>query len=334
MSDHRSAAPSPSRREPRLSVIIATYNRGPALRETLDSVVRQDLPVEEIVVVDDGSTDDTADIARRFHPSVRVVVKPNGGTSSARNAGAYLAKGERLLFLDHDDLLLPAAARTLDTLLDRFPEASAAYADHQILDVGSGRVTPDHHRSLPEFGRLARIPVIRSEPRARLYGKALHHALLHGNLLQQPWVVRRDAFLDLGGFRTCIRYCEDWDLYLRLTFRHEVVLTDEVISIHRIEGTNLHLTAWQRQFEMYERTLSHEYDYRAALPLAQRVLIRRRIANFRKTLGDDAMNLGRHGEALMQYRTSARWWPLDPVVIARAIAWSFTTRSMNPEDAN
>ncbi len=75
----------------------------------------------------------------------------------------------------------------------------------------------------------------------------MFYALLHGNLLQQPWAIDRETFLGLGGFEPTIRYCEDWDLYLRVAAAVPLVLTDEVISEHIVESGNLHLAPGRRR---------------------------------------------------------------------------------------
>src|SRR5205814_1481960 len=112
-------------------LIIATYNRGPLIARTLDSVLGQTLPPDEIIVVDDCSPDGTGDWVRSHYPQVRVVrTERNARTSAARNFGAERATGDVLMFLDHDDELLPHAVRTLADGLAAFPRARAAYADH------------------------------------------------------------------------------------------------------------------------------------------------------------------------------------------------------------
>jgi glycosyltransferase involved in cell wall biosynthesis len=219
-----------------ISVVIATYNRGALIGRTLDSIARQTRPVSEIIVSDDASTDDTVAWIGAHYPAVRVVTFPNGGTSAARNRGAAVATGDVLVFLDHDDELMPHAIHTLEDLLVRFPSVAAAFADHAYREDATQTYHENHH-SLPFFHRLRDVPALRVEGSDRVYGRPLHQALLRGNLLQQPWAIRRDIFQQLGGFDERIRYCEDWEMYLRVTEGRAVALSDTAISIHYVTAS-------------------------------------------------------------------------------------------------
>jgi GT2 family glycosyltransferase len=134
-------------------------------------------------------------------------------------------------------------------------------------------------------------------------------------------MIRASAFQDLGGFDKTIRYCEDWDMYLRVTRAHQVAMSDEVISIHRIEGQNLHLEDWVKQYDMYEKTLLK--DYRAKDPLSQseKKTIHRKMAEIQKRRGDRFYSLGSFKLAWEHYFSSASWLPTDWVVLARLGLW-------------
>src|SRR5215208_5313189 len=98
---------APSSSPPMVSAIIPTYNRWPVLREAVDSVLAQTYRSFELIVVDDGSTDATADSLRQMEGCVRLIVQANCGVSTARNRGVEVARGRYLAFLDSDDLWLP-----------------------------------------------------------------------------------------------------------------------------------------------------------------------------------------------------------------------------------
>lgn len=297
---------------PSLSVVIAAYNRGPRIGPTLDSVRRQTAPSDEVLVVDDASTDGTAAWVREHYPDVRVIAcGQNGGTSAARNRGAAEAKGDLVVFLDHDDELLPHALATLRELLAVFPEARAAYADHSYTNRVSGVHYDDHHSAQPAFARLRQIPVRRTLPQGRLYdGRAMYYALLHGNLLQQPWAIYRDTFRRLGGFAPEVRYCEDWDLYLRVAYAVPLAVSDRVISRHVVEGDNLHLAAGQA--EMHCRVMLRQLRQRHWWELRARWTLHRRLGMAYKVEAD------RSGE-WKWYARSFLAWPFDHVVAARCL---------------
>jgi glycosyltransferase involved in cell wall biosynthesis len=302
-----------------LSLIIATYNRGPKIAATLDSVLRQTTPPDEIIVVDDSSTDATGAWVQAHYPQVRVVrTECNVFTAAARNRGAAVACGRTLMFLDHDDILWPDAVQVLLDLRAAFPEAGAVHADHRYLNRATGVSYPDHHTSQPAFARLRRVPILRETPLGRLYGKALYHALLRGNLLQQPWAIDADLFKRLGGYAADIHFCEDWDLYLRVTRVAPVAVSDQIISDHVIEGDNLHLNT--DQIGMYQRVIERCLKYERFRNPAAAWKLKRRLAFHLKIAGDKAVanDLGR---AWRTYLRSFWHWPFDHVVAARVLLW-------------
>lgn len=309
---------------PRLSLIIATYNRGPRIAPTLDSALAQTRRPDEIIVVDDCSPDNTGDWVRQSYPDVKVV-RPaaNGGTSSARNFGAKAASGEVLMFLDHDDLLHPHAVETLLGLLGAFGEAHAAFADHVYDNRAADIRIPNHHTAQPSFHRMRRIPVLRSAGEGRLYGRAMYHALLWGNILQQPWAVRRTSFLALGGFAEDVKYCEDWELYTRLAWQFPLAVTDRVISDHVIEGENLHLAPGQE--EMHERVLLRRWRESGPFAWRARLILRRKLAALYKLRADRLAATDRRAAWPLDLR-SALYWPFDYVCTLRAFLGVFGLR--------
>lgn len=113
---------------PRISVVIPLYNKAAYVQRAIESVLAQGEAVLEVVVVDDGSTDDSvAKVEALHHPKIRLVLKPNGGVSSARNRGIEEVRGEFVAFLDADDVYLPGFIDEILNLIDRFPD-SGVYA--------------------------------------------------------------------------------------------------------------------------------------------------------------------------------------------------------------
>lgn len=197
---------------PLVSVIVPCYNQGWCLGEAVRSAWAQTVRVE-VIVVDDGSTDHTAAVARTL-PNVLLVRQNNRGLAAARNRGLRAASGEFVIFLDADDRLLPGAidlgARVLAT------QAECAMAYGRCVMVGAdGRPWPT-----PE------VPAVRS---------GHHAAFLQTNFIRMPGaaIFRRDALVGAGGFREGFDGAADYDLYLRISRTHAVHDHGQVVAAYR-----------------------------------------------------------------------------------------------------
>ena len=203
-----------------VSVVIPCYNQAHFLGEAIESVLGQSYRNVEIIVVDDGSTDNTSEVATRY-PKVRCIRQKNQGLSGARNSGLRESKGSYLVFLDADDLLLPHALEVGVERLKAHPECafvSGRYkhitADRQLL----WEVQP------PPFK-----------------GKDYYAELLRGNYIGMHAAVmyQRFVFESVGGFDTSLRACEDYDLYLRVARDFPVCRHDKVVTECRWHDTNM-----------------------------------------------------------------------------------------------
>jgi GT2 family glycosyltransferase len=187
-----------------VAVIIPVYNGKKYLGETIESVLRQTVPPAEIFVIDDGSSDGSAELARSFGPAITVVERANAGVCATRNFGASLAKSKWLAFLDQDDLWEPENLERQAAAIAQHPEAEFCYADRRILYV-----------SVADDGSESRTAIAET--------KAPPAAEMQGVLLDRcPFtpcsaLIRRDPFLAVGGFDTKHSGAEDWDLWLRLS---------------------------------------------------------------------------------------------------------------------
>jgi glycosyltransferase involved in cell wall biosynthesis len=204
---------------PLVSVVIPCFNQAHFLTEAIESVFGQTHPHVEVVVVDDGSTDNTAEIAARY-PGVRCVRQENRGLAGARNTGLSRTNGEYLVFLDSDDRLLPNAIRLgLEALAAR-PECAFVSGQIRVIALDGG--------ILWEW---------QPQPRER----DSYAALLRRNYIATPAVVlfRRAAFEAVGVFDIAVHACADYELYLRISRTYPVCSHDQVVIDYRLHGGNM-----------------------------------------------------------------------------------------------
>lgn len=209
----------------KISVVIPTYNRATFIGRTLDSVMRQTLPVFEVVVVDDGSQDDTQQIVESHPSRARFVAQENAGPSAARNRGIRETTGELILFLDSDDILEPDAISRLDAALQTDRNAALSFGRAIYIDQNDVVLTVPNTMldDTPEDGDMWR-------------------QLLRGNCIRTMGVVlvRRDVLEEVGGFDETLRSNEDWDLWICIAeTSRPLLLVPEITLRYRVHGQNL-----------------------------------------------------------------------------------------------
>jgi len=182
-----------------VSVVVATYNMGRYLADAVESALAQSYPEVEVVIVDDGSTDDTPDIVQRWrqHPRVRLHRQANGGQARAKNTGIRLSRGAFVAFLDADDVWLPDKLAWQIPLFEGRPEVGVVYSDQEKMDY---------------LGKpLPQAPM-------RLHRGWVSGPLLIENFVSFPTAVVRRAHLEqYGAFDESLRMGIDYDLWLRLS---------------------------------------------------------------------------------------------------------------------
>lgn len=203
---------------PKVSVVIPAFNASLFLDEAITSVIGQSFRDFEIVVVDDGSVDETRQVAERY-PEVKYLYQQNRGESGARNTGIGHAEGCYLAFLDADDSFLPEKLEFQVSLLDRHPGIAIVYSDVNLCNA-SGTV-----RGL--FSRQVCQP---ERDSSRVFQR-----LVRGNFLTVNSVLVRRKVLDqVGLFDESIHTFPDWDLWLRIAAEHEFSYIDLPLANYRI----------------------------------------------------------------------------------------------------
>ncbi|MBD0373704.1 MAG: glycosyltransferase [Pyrinomonadaceae bacterium] len=204
---------------PRISVIIPCYNQAHFLGEAIESVLNQSYPHYEIIVVDDGSTDNTSEVAESY-TQVRCISQQNQGLSAARNTGLRESTCDYLVFLDSDDRLLPVALSTGLKYLQANPDCAFVSGHYRLINANG---EPQETNPQPHV-------------------KEDHYlALLQNNYITVPASVmyRREIFEEVGNFDTSLKSSEDYDLYLRISRAHPVYCHGTLVAEYRAHGSNM-----------------------------------------------------------------------------------------------
>lgn len=201
------------RKDPLVSIIIPTYNRGWILKEAINSVLAQDFTDFELIVVDDGSTDKTQDILNTYNEDIIALRQNNQGVSAARNAGIASALGRFIAFLDSDDLWLP---KKLSTQIDFFKSnRDALICQTDEIWIRNGvRVNPKKRHK--KFS-------------GDLFKRSLSLCLISPSAV----MIKRSLFEEVGVFDETLPACEDYDLWLRISCRYPVHLIKTPLIIKR-----------------------------------------------------------------------------------------------------
>ena len=202
-----------------VSVVIPCYQQSRFLAEAIESALTQTYTPSEIIVIDDGSPDDTATVAAQY-ATVRYVYQQNRGLSAARNAGLNCASGGYVTFLDADDRLLPHALETGASYLDTSPSLAFVAGGHRLISE-DGSPLPG-----PKQGRVVKD----------CYRQLMHHNFIgcHNSVMY-----RRDVLLIVGGFDETLPAGEDWDTYLRIAQRFPIHCHDEIVAEYRQHSSNI-----------------------------------------------------------------------------------------------
>jgi glycosyltransferase involved in cell wall biosynthesis len=205
---------------PGVSVIIPTFNRKLLLEETLGSVYAQDPAPSEIIVVDDGSSDGTAEVVRALHPDVRYIWQPNQNQAVARETGRLAARKELLLFLDSDDLLLGGAIGLLLDALNSQPGCPVAFG--KVVGFCGGDIAP--------------LPVL-NEPKP---GEETVH-LACENFIRSPGcaLIRKSAMDRAGSWDATLAGNEDWDMWIRLSLVGAFARVDRPVLNYRVHAQSV-----------------------------------------------------------------------------------------------
>jgi glycosyltransferase involved in cell wall biosynthesis len=270
-----------------VSVVIPAFNAAETVAETIESALAQTREPLEVLVVDDGSTDATAEIAERFGPPVVCLRTPNSGVSRARNSGIERAAGDYVAFLDADDLWRP---EKLERQLD-------ALATRERAEVSTtARIRVD--ANLNEIERTG----------VSAFEDPCETLLLESMALGpvSSIVARRELLREVGGFDARFSQSADWDLMLRLSLRTGLAPVDEPLVLYRTTPGNM-----SSNIELLERDTFAVLDrfYGANPPARYRALKRRVYSNHWLIVSGSYLQVGRPGAALRSLARALRARP-------------------------
>ena len=207
----------------RVSIAIPTYNHAHFLAEAIDSALAQTRPADEIVVIDNDSTDHTAEVVQRY-PTVRYIHQANQGICGSSNRAIREATGEYLILLHSDDRLLPCHIETSLEAFHDTPDAAFVFGDYRSFDTGSA----------PHYQERVREPV-----------PDYYAALLRMNFIGPPAVImfQRDILLCAGGFQKRFERADDHEVYLRLARTYPLHDHRQVVAEYRRHAAQMSRTS-------------------------------------------------------------------------------------------
>lgn len=218
---------------PDISVVMALYNKAPYVTRAIDSILGQTVAPQEIIIVDDGSTDGGGDLVSRYQdPRITLVRQENRGVSAARNRGVQEAKGELLAFLDADDAWKPRFLEVILQLQEQFPQAGAFATAYEII-------TPEGHRLVPRFEALPpgqREGLIPNYIRASM--ASFHTRQVWPPVWASAVAIPKRVLLEVGGFPEGEKLAADLDTWLNIALRYPIAWSAELAATYHQDAEN------------------------------------------------------------------------------------------------
>jgi glycosyltransferase involved in cell wall biosynthesis len=231
---------------PLVSVVIPAYNAGRFVADAVRSVLAQTYTNVEVVVIDDGSTDDTRQVMEQFagDPRVRYHHQPNAGVSSARNSGIQMARGEFIGLCDADDLWMPNKLELQLPCFSGRPELGVVYCKPLHVDIND--------------------QPLESYQTDRYSGKISDKLLLGNFVTGSTSLIRKECFDAVGFYDTSLKTCEDYDLWLRISTKYEFFYLDQATYRYRQWDGQVSVSRNEPQF--YEDAIRVKRAFLAANP--------------------------------------------------------------------
>ncbi|MCG8440961.1 MAG: glycosyltransferase family 2 protein [Caulobacterales bacterium] len=297
----------PPAHAPLVSVVAPTYNRAHLITDALDSALAQTYRPLELIIVDDGSTDATADTVeawRRRPPAevaVRYVRQANSGGNAARNKGVAESRGDIIAFLDSDDTWLPAKLEKQVAVLQADARRGAVYCGLREEVIETGEVRDPAPHAYPEGDLLSQL-IVRD-----VTGPT------------STFIVRRDVFEEAGLFDETLKARQDWDMWIRIAARRRIGCVPEALVRLRLHDGPRTAADPQREIDAYRRIRAKYADLRRAQPPPVRCAA---LSAYHRRMGRVSRHYrGQALPALGHYLAALAIWPLDFDNYAALFGW-------------
>ena len=312
---------------PFISVVIPAYNGASFIREAIDSVFAQSFDDYDVLVVDDGSTDETRAIVESYGDRVRYHYQENQGLAVARNTGLRLAGGRYITYLDADDIWEPDNLRVKAAVLRAQPDLGGVFSEFSVFDEQGPQQGRGSHYVFPYFSRTGRDFATTFERRTtldvpggkpvELYFGHVFDRLFWGNfILPTSMVFSRQLALEVGEFRPDLRTQQDYEYWLRFSRRCPLAYVDRVLVRYRRHAAQL--TNHRRIENILLAVHSIIDPYEAVFSgLGRGGEFNRRKAGLQAELARVYLGQGRQAEARQQALSSVR---RDPRVLSSYVA--------------
>jgi glycosyltransferase involved in cell wall biosynthesis len=257
-----------------ISAVIPTYNYGRYIAEAVESALAQTMAPREVIVVDDGSTDDTEAVVRKFGDKVRYIRQENAGVCAARNRGVAESTGEYIAFLDADDIWDPTKLEKQLAVFESDPEIGLVHCGMLEFDGETGETIALHLEG--QKGWVADELLLWERPAIVGPGGTI--------------MVRRGVFEEVGGFDEQMKVSEDWDFCYRVARRYKVGFVAEPMVNYRSHGAAAH-----RDIREMERGMGRFYEKAFANDVEVSRLRERSLGNYHRILAGSYLHAGQYG---------------------------------------
>ena len=275
---------------PLISIGVSTYNRKDYLKLSLDSLLNQTYPNCEIIVVDDGSADNTGEMVKALYPQVKYVYQANAGDAAAKNHAAQLAQGEYIVFNDSDDLFLPDAVERLYNAVKDKEKSAISYGTYITID-------PDG-RELPTKRKAAIYPS----------GKITGNLLEHIVVCNCGTLIPLEIFKKANMFDTALKVSYDYALFLELSLNSEFYAVQQPVFLRRRHSSNMSSANYGKMLtvlKIVEDFASRHSQITAQYPRE----LNKRLADLHNKLCREARKEKRAAEAKMHAQTAFKLQP-------------------------